>query len=127
VAKFGKRVDGVDGHRVAAREPVLLPVWISTISTSRTVEIVNISRSGAKLHGDNLPETGTDLLVRVGPVDVLATVVWHHDEACGVTFDRPVSDADVAQLRRETRWANVTQLTSEERLAAQDWLSGFAR
>lgn len=127
VTEFGKRIDGVGGHRIAPREPVLLPVWISTVSASWTVDVVNVSRTGAKLRGHELPAKGTDLLVRVGPIDVLATVVWHCSDACGVTFDQPVSEADVAQLRRENRWASVTKLSPEERLAAEDWLTGFAR
>ena len=125
--KFGKRLDGVAGRRVAEREAVLLPVWITTVSSSATVDVLNVSRTGAKLRGPDLPGTGSDLLVRVGPIDVLATVVWLCNDVCGVTFENPVSDADVAQLRRENRWASVTRLTPEERLAAEDWLTGFAR
>ena len=127
MTSFGKRIDGVGGRRVAEREPVSLPAWISTISASWTADVVDVSQTGAKLSGHEMPPPGTDLLVRVGPVDVLATVVWQSDDVCGVTFDRSVSEADLAQLRRETRWASLTKLTPEERLAAQDWLTGLAR
>ncbi len=124
---FGKRLDGVGGRRIAAREPVLLPVRITTVSASVGADVINISCTGAKLRGSNLPDEGADLLVRVGPVDVLATVVWRCGEVCGVTFDGEIGEADVAQLRRETRWASVTKLSPEERLAAEDWSTGFAR
>ena len=106
---------------------MLLPVWITTVSASRTVDVVNVSRTGAKLRGHDLPAKGTDLLMRVGPIDVLATIVWQCSDSCGVTFDTQVSDSEIAQLRRETSCASVTKLTPAERLAAEDWLTGFAR
>ena len=125
--RFGKRIDGVGGRRSAPRAEMLLPVWITSLAASRTLDLVDVSATGAKLAGTDLPAVGSDLFLRVGPLDTLATVVWNRGSTCGVTFDRPADAVELHQLGDEARSASVTRLTPAERLAAQDWFNGFAR
>jgi hypothetical protein len=124
---FGKRVDGVGGRRCAVREPVLLEAAITTLRASRRVAMVNVSESGARLRGDELPEAGQDIWLRAGSVDTLATVVWNHHPTCGITFDQAIDESQVEELRRAGRYTSLARLTPEERAAAEDWISGFAR
>ena len=124
---FGKRVDGPEGRRRAPREPVLLAATVLTPERSRSAVLINVSATGARLRGCGNLRPGQDLWVKVGCVDTLATVAWSDGDLCGVTFDFPLNEADLDHLRREARNLLVAPVTPEERLAAQDWISGFAR
>lgn len=124
---FGKRFDGPAGRRTAPREAMLVPAWISTLSSSTTIEMLNISATGAKLRGERLPDKGAELFIRAGALDMFAVVAWRCRDLCGITFDQPVERGVLAALRAETQFASVYKLSPEERLAAEDWSSGFAR
>jgi hypothetical protein len=124
---FGRRIDGVGGRRCAVREPLLLEAAITTLRASRRVTMVNISATGARLRGPEMPDVGADVLIRAGSVDTIATVVWNRNGMCGITFDEPIDDAQVEELRRTGRFTSLAKLTPEERSAAEDWISGFAR
>lgn len=124
---FGKRIDGVDGRRSAVREPMLLSAAILTLNRSFSAIVVNVSATGARLRGCGDVGQGDDLWIKVGVVDVLATVAWADEGLCGVTFDVALNDADLDHLRREAKNTLVTRLTPEERIAALDWIAGMAR
>ena len=68
-----------------------------------------------------------DVWLKVGTVDVLATVAWIADDLCGVTFDRTLDSEEQAHLRHEARHSLVTRLTAEERMAAREWKVGASR
>lgn len=124
---FGKRMDGVRGRRGATRERVLLSASVLTLERSRTGVLLDVSATGARLRDCGEVVVGHDLWIKVGVLDTLATVAWAENDLCGVTFDEPLSEEDLNHLKREARNMLVTRLTPEERLAAEDWICGFAR
>lgn len=125
--EFGKRLDGPGGRRRTGREPVQLPASVTTMQTSLSVVMINVSRTGAKLRLAEPIRVGEDVWIKVPPIDCLAAVVWSGPELCGIRFDERLSEVEVAHLQRESHWTMVTQLTPEEKLAAEDWASGLAR
>jgi len=122
--KFGKRVDGIDGRRAAERQTVSMPASMFSLEHSRVVIVEDISTTGAKLTGDDLPRLGEDVWIKAGPVDAFGTVVWADEFVCGVTFEQPLSAVEDDFIRAEARMMSLTNLTSAERAALADWRNG---
>lgn len=124
---FGKRNDGVTGRRTAKREDVLVQAAMFGFKQSQAVVLLDVSRTGAKLKGDDFPDPGSDVWIRGAGIDALATVAWKKGNSCGVGFDAPLSDLHVQKLRQDAARARLARLSPEEKLAAEDWLGGLAR
>ena len=108
---FGKRVDGPQGRRKATRKPTSLCVSASTVSGSYSVLVTDVSTTGAKLRGRNLPAAGNELLLRVGQAAHLARIAWVEQEYCGIHFEPDLNDAEVVHLKQEGHIANLIGLT----------------
>ena len=121
---FGKRVDGPGGRRHAARTALSLPASMFSVEHSRVVILDDLSASGARLSGPDLPAEHESVWIRVGPIDAFGTVVWNEAASCGITFDRPLGDEEADFAKREARSAQLTRLAPEQRQALEDWLSG---
>lgn len=107
---FGRKVDVVGGRRREVREQVLLAASAITLENSQSVIVEDVCRKGAKLRGRNLPPIGTELLVKVGSVEVLAAIAWGNGDERGISFDLPLDAGGVTLLKREGRWANLMGL-----------------
>jgi hypothetical protein len=70
--------------------------------------ITDVSATGARIGGRDLPAPGNDMLMVVGSQDRMGTVVWRTVENCGVTLDQPFDAADIDRMKREAHWASVT-------------------
>lgn len=121
---FGKRVDGVDGRRSAVRDKVSLPVSMFSLEHSRVVILEDVSATGARLTGYDLPLKDEAVWIRVGPIDTFGIVVWNEPNVCGIIFDTPLGDDEAAFVQQEVRSATLTRLGPEERQALDDWRSG---
>jgi hypothetical protein len=122
--KFGKRVDGIDGRRAAIRQNVSMSASMFSLEHSRVVIVEDISTTGAKLTGEDLPRLGEDVWIKAGPVDAFGTVAWADDLVCGVTFEQPLDRMEEEFIKSEARMMSLTNLTSAERDALADWRSG---
>jgi hypothetical protein len=122
--RFGKRVDGIDGRRAAVRQTVSMPASMFSLEHSRVVIVEDISTTGAKLVGDDLPRFGEDVWIKAGPVDAFGTVVWVDEYVCGVTFEEPLGASEDQFIREEARMMSLTKLTAAERAALADWRNG---
>ncbi len=124
---FGKRLDGPGGRRAAARKPVLLSAALLTMQTSRPVTVVDVSKSGARLRIGGPLSLGQQIWLKINPSDLFGTVVWIDGKECGVLFDEPLDDADVASLQARGKVVMMLGLSAEEQLGAEDWQSGLMR
>jgi hypothetical protein len=122
--KFGKRVDGIDGRRSAVRQTVAMPASMFSLEHSRVIIVEDISTTGARLSGGDLPKQGEDVWIKAGPVDAFGTVAWVDDFTCGVVFEQPLSSSEDEFIRAEARMMSLTKLTAAEREALADWRSG---
>jgi hypothetical protein len=86
---------------------------------------VDLSATGARLRGSDLPDVGTELQLKIDKLQAFALVCWKLDGECGVEFDVPLSGPDLAGLRREVWLAAGIPPGMQE--AYQDWLHGRAR
>ena len=124
---FGKQIDGIHGRRLNRREPLILAASLLSLERSRCATIESVSESGARLRGCGDVQPGLDLWMKVGCLDRLVSVAWCEGDLCSVTFDVPLDHDDLVHLRFEGRNTIVMRLDPEERMAAEDWLSGRGR
>ena len=104
---FGRRIDGPTGRRRAKREDVVLAASAITRGASRAVVVTDVSPTGAKLLGRQLPAAGADVLLTVGGVELFGEIAWLRNDECGIAFEDKL-DAEITEhLKREGRWAKV--------------------
>lgn len=81
--------------RRGPRFRVLLVARLLTTSGERTVKLRDISANGAMVEGDRLPAPGTDVMLRRGALELIATIVWTQDGRAGLEFDEPLTEAEL--------------------------------
>lgn len=117
-----------DKRSIQHRSRVMLAATIVTRGFSIDVRIRNLSRSGALIEGDVVPEAGTTVEVLRGPHEVRAEVVWSKPGRCGVKFDRPVVIEDWVGSLAQAKPAPVTYKDADERPSGPlpSWLASDA-
>lgn len=124
---FGKRIDEPGGHRRAVREEVMIRAAVMTMTDTVGVDLLDISKSGAKLRGRNLPVPGQEVVVLLGRLEAFGSIVWRDEDQCGVHFDVALSDHALSIVESERGPSFVAGIGGEEQLAASDWNNGLAR
>ena len=122
---FGRRGGG--GRRSAARAVAPLAAILTTLSRTRCAALLDLSCTGARLRGSELPAVNEVLEVKIEAVRAFATVVWSKGDQCGVAFENPLMPFEIDRLKRAGTAANLRGLCLEERQAIEDWLLGIAR
>ncbi len=125
MAVFGKRIGG--GRRRADRTQSVLPALVTTVTGSRSAVLLDVSSTGAKVKGTDLPEAGGFVKFKVEGTEVYATVQWCDGEMCGIAFETALTAFQVDHVRREADQARFTEVSISGRLAMQDWAVGIAR
>lgn len=97
------------------------------LSGHAQVTLLDVSRTGARISGTGLPHVGREIILKCGPIDTFGTIAWTASGRCGVHFDEPLSLRDLVTLRVEAAKEASSEMTSEERQAAADWMNGLAR
>jgi len=110
MAVFGKRVDAPGGERRSARQPVVLAASALGLTCTTSVVVPDLSSTGARLQGRNLPPPGERLLINFGESSLLARVAWSGADECGIVFDGPLTDQDVKDLQCEADWGRAMGL-----------------
>jgi len=121
--KFGKRIGG--GRRADDRITAPLMAVLTTRAKRHVAELVDISATGARLRGNDLPPHGDEVILAVDRVRVFSIVCWHDAGDCGLQFDEPLSQDALADVRREV--AEAAGIPVVMRAALEDWVSGTAR
>ena len=124
---FGKRIDQPGGHRQAVREQIMIRAAMMTMTDTIGIDLLDLSKSGAKVRGAALPAPGQEVVVLLGRVEAFGSVIWRDGDQCGVHFDCPLSDRALSQIESERGPAALAGIAGEEALAAADWLNGIAR
>jgi len=127
MAGFGKRLDGPGGRRAASRRPAFTAAGIMTVERSQVGYLLDVSATGAKLDGGGGLAIGQNIWLKTGNVDVLGQVVWSSSDFCGVLFDSPLGDDEIAKLTQVPQGALFASLSPEEKLGAADWMNGLVR
>lgn len=122
---FGRSNGG--GRRSASRALAPLPAIFMTIARTDTAAVIDISCTGVRLRGRDLPPRGEEMELKVEEVRVFGIVAWAEDDECGVAFEAPLMPFEVDRLRRKAGVPRLATLSVEDRLALETWLVGDAR
>lgn len=98
-----------------------------TLAGRGSAFLVDLSRAGAQLDGERLPEAGKDVVLTCSSIEIFGTVLWKADRRCGVLFEEPVARPVLVALREASWRAANSRFTDEEVQAASDWVNGLAR
>ena len=120
---FGKCEGG--GRRSAARMPAPLIGLVTTVNETRTAVVVNVSATGARLRGTNLPLKYANLFINIEGVVTFGTVQWENGVDRGIVFDTPLAPTDEQFLHQKVREARG--LPPQIKAALDEWSVGVAR
>ena len=116
---------GGGGRRRAARASTPLIALITTVANAHSAILVDLSPTGARVRGEDLPETADELMFAVEKVRAFGKVAWNAGGECGIEFDGPLPPADVHAVRQAA--AATAGLGAELKAAMDDWAVGLAR
>ena len=119
---FGKSEGG--GRRSAVRSAAPLIGLVTTLDGTRSAVIVDVSATGARLRGKDLPPPWANFFINVDGVVTFATVQWEDGDERGIEFDAALQEDDLKLL--EQKVANARGLPPEIKAAFDDWTQGVA-
>ena len=90
-------------------------------------ELLDISQTGARLKGEQLPPIGQDVLIRFEGIEAFGTVSWSRSGECGIHFDEPLKQLELRRIASVGGQCLHAKFTPDQRLAAEAWSSGFVR
>jgi hypothetical protein len=122
---FGKCKGG--GRRRAAREVLPMAALVNTLEKTWITVLLDVSATGARLRGFDLPAAGEEIVVKMDCVRAFGIVAWCEHEECGVHFDPPLPVFEVDRLRRDVKVATLTSNATEEQVAIEAWATGRTR
>ena len=117
---FGKRGGG--GRRGAPREAAPLLAVYTTVTQSHEVVLVDVSNTGARLRGPQIPEVKDELFVSIGTIKAFGKVAWVDQPEFGVAFDPPLPTETLEALRGQVK--KGAGLSPEEKAAIDLWVLG---
>jgi len=123
MSTFGKCEGG--GRRSAARTPAPLIGLVTTLNETRTAVVVDVSATGARLRGKNLPSKDADFFIHVEGVVTFGTVQWEDGDDRGIVFDTPLAPADEQLLHQKV--CEARGHPPEIKAALDEWSVGIAR
>lgn len=115
------------GRRLEPRACVLLAGSAEALSGHKRVTLLDVSVTGARIEGADLPAVGREIILKCGPVDTFGVIAWSASNRCGVQFDAPLEPSRLVSLRHMAAQAVDSAMSVEERQAAEDWCNGLAR
>lgn len=121
---FGKAIGG--GRRQSSREAMPMPALVNSVRKSQVVVLGNLSATGARFRGSDLPGEGERVSLIVDCVRAVGTVAWARDGECGVEFDSALLPFEAERLRRQFTTATVTYRSVDERLALDELIEAGA-
>ncbi len=124
---FGKRIDKPGGHRRAVRDDAMIRVAMMTLTETVGVDLLDLSTSGAKLRGRDLPAPGEQVIVLLGRLEAFGSVVWRDEDQCGIRFDVSLTESAQSVVESERGPSSLVTISRDDILAASDWHNGLAR
>lgn len=121
---FGRAVGG--GRRHASREAMPMPAEVTVVKKRQAAALVDLSSTGARLSGPDLPVEDEIVSLTVDCVRAFGRVAWVREGQCGVQFDSPLLPFEVKRLQRETSGATITYRGVEQKMSVDAWVAGLA-
>jgi hypothetical protein len=75
--------------------------------------MIDVSQSGARIGGQNLPGKGKDVLLKIAEVELFGTIIRSSEGEAALKFDRPISPKELERLH-----AGLEEVTREAMLSS---------
>jgi hypothetical protein len=115
------------GRRSEPRATLHLSGDAQGLDGHHAVKVLDISRTGARIEGSQLPAVGKNIILRCGDIDTFGSIAWSASGRSGIHFDEPIALRELVTIRALAEERSRLPWTAEEREAAADWMSGLAR
>ena len=100
IKEFGRRQSsGPPERRRAKRDPLGLAVSLYSVGSSRVVLMLDVSPTGARFKGHDLPVVGKDVMLIAGEVELFGEVVRSGDGEAAIRFDRAIGPEELETLQ----------------------------
>ena len=96
---FGTRRQEPIERRRAKRDRLGISISLYSTTQSRVVSMVDVSQSGARIAGHNLPGAGRDVLLKIADVELFGSIVRASESEAAVKFERPIGPRELESLR----------------------------
>lgn len=90
--------DPYSDRRAYPRVPVALPAFLQVGGVRHSVQLLDVSAGGAKLHCPAGLPSGAAVILDCGTLARTAAVRWQNGELIGLSFDSELDTRDVAAL-----------------------------
>jgi hypothetical protein len=121
---FGKAAGG--GRRQASRDAMPMPAEVTIVKKRRTAALVDLSSTGARLRGFDLPGEGEIVSLTLDCVRAFGSVAWVREGECGVEFEAPLLPFEVKRLQRANGDATLSYRGVEQKMCIDDWVASLA-
>jgi len=115
------------GRRAQPRAPIHLSGTVDSLGGRRQTRLLEVSLTGARIEGTDLPAAGKEVILVCGSVDTFGKIAWAASNRRGVQFDEPISTRELMALRDASVSVERAGVTPEELEAIADWTNGLAR
>ena len=102
-----------------------IPAKLETLEGTRSVRLVDISQTGAKIDCPGAKRIGQAML-RWLDFEVFGETVWSDEDLLGMHFDRPLSPS-VIFATRQLAPSIVAMADQAASAAAREWVAGHVR
>ena len=85
-------------QRSVPRARAARPASLAASDKRYLLTLVDVSRTGARLSGADIPQEGDELIFRAMDVEGFAKVVWTSADECAIDFATAISAAEVQRL-----------------------------
>ena len=111
--QFGKRQSsGPPERRATKRDPLGIAVSLYSVGLSRVVLMADVSPTGARFKGHDLPPVGKDVMLIAGEVELFGEVVRSSEGEAAIHFDQPIGPEELEML--QTVLAEQMQVTMQD-------------
>ncbi|WP_205481575.1 PilZ domain-containing protein [Sphingomonas arenae] len=114
---------GGGGRRKARRIGAPLLGHYTTVLKRRSIVLVDLSCTGARIRGNDLPALDEELVVHAEGLSAFGAVAWSDADECGIRFDLPLDATEVEKVREKA----PRGMSPQARAAFDDWNLGVAR
>jgi hypothetical protein len=123
--RFGKSSGG--GRRSDDRTATATGAVFTTVTRSQPVFVPEVSCTGVRLEGENLPAVDEEIILSFGNLRAFCCVKWVEGNQCGIEFDFPLAKQDLAKLPQVHTASDIARRIFEHKEAYDDWAIGALR
>lgn len=115
------------GQRAQSRLRVRLACRLITRIGDHSLALVDLSRSGARVHTGAIAPPCGDAVLQWAGMEVFAAVIWTRGGFCGLSFFDPIPADWLGVSRQLGEAAGLPDDRSRARELAQAWAAGTRR